>query len=498
MIEIQEAKCRLPSFREKMAKAYDFALDHIGIDNQSFSIWHDYVNFLKESEAHGSYAENQKITATRKVYQKGVQNPMEKIEILWKEYWDYEQSINPIIAEKMTRDREKEYMNARRFAKEYEVMCRGLNRNAPATPPSNVPEDQRQVQIWRKYIMWERSNPLKLPEDQPDFIKRVVFAYEQCLLCLGHYPDIWFEYASYLESEAKKLGEKGDVSKKYQEDAAAVYERATTTLLKENILLHFAYADFEESRNKKDKVLMIYNKILEAQSIDPTLVYIQYMRYSRRSEGIKPARNVFKRAREDTRIKHQAYTAAALMEYFCQKDKAVACKIFELGLKKFPASLEFILSYIDFLKNLNEENNTRVLFERVLTTNSLEPEDTLEVWSKFLEFEANIGDLASIHKVELRRSNTVKISGQNRTQTSLLIDRYKFMDLYPSPPEELKAIGYLVKPCGGSVMGTAAGRPEQEHLYSLVKEKAPCKPDVTQMIPFKAMPSNRMREYPFS
>jgi hypothetical protein len=36
-------------------------------------------------EAVGSYAENQRITAVRKVYQRGVVNPMINIEVFWKE-----------------------------------------------------------------------------------------------------------------------------------------------------------------------------------------------------------------------------------------------------------------------------------------------------------------------------------------------------------------------------------------------------------------------------
>ncbi len=50
-----------------MAQAYDFAIDKIGLDIMSFNIWNDYVTFLKSVEAVGSYAENQKITAIRKV-----------------------------------------------------------------------------------------------------------------------------------------------------------------------------------------------------------------------------------------------------------------------------------------------------------------------------------------------------------------------------------------------------------------------------------------------
>jgi len=37
----------------------------------------------------------------------------------------------------------------------------------------------------------------------------VMFAYEQCLLCLGHHPDVWIEAAAYVEQASKLLSEKG-------------------------------------------------------------------------------------------------------------------------------------------------------------------------------------------------------------------------------------------------------------------------------------------------
>ena len=43
------------------------------------------------------------------------------------------------------------------------------------------------------------------------------------------------------------------------------------------------------------------------------------MKFARRAEGIKAARAVFKVAREDARISHHIYVAAALMEYFTSK-----------------------------------------------------------------------------------------------------------------------------------------------------------------------------------
>ena len=177
-------------FREKMAQAYDFALEKIGMDIHSYSIWNDYVNFLKSVDAIGSYAENQKISAIRKVYQRGIVNPMLNIEQFWKDYMIFEQNINSILAEKMSRERSRDYMNARRVSKELEVQIRGINRNLPNIPPTGTAEEFRQVELWRKYIAWEKSNPL-CSDDMTLVVKRSLFAYEQCLLCLGHHPDIW-------------------------------------------------------------------------------------------------------------------------------------------------------------------------------------------------------------------------------------------------------------------------------------------------------------------
>lgn len=66
-----------------------------------------------------------------------------------------------------------------------------------------------------------------------------------------------------------------------------------------------------------------------------------------------------------------------------------------------------------------------------------------EIWARFLAFESNIGDLASILKVEKRRFTAFKEEYEGK-ETALLVDRYKFMDLYPCSASELKALGYKV------------------------------------------------------
>ena len=70
---------------------------------------------------------------------------MMNIEACWKEYSSFEQSINPMIAEKLTQERSRDYMNARRVAKEYEAVTRGLIKSNASVPPSGSQDENKQV-----------------------------------------------------------------------------------------------------------------------------------------------------------------------------------------------------------------------------------------------------------------------------------------------------------------------------------------------------------------
>lgn len=79
---------------------------------------------------------------------------MVQIEQIWKDYMLFEQNINPIIAEKMAMERSRDYMNARRVSKEFELATRGINRNAPSIPPTGHPEEIKQVSAKSKVKFW--------------------------------------------------------------------------------------------------------------------------------------------------------------------------------------------------------------------------------------------------------------------------------------------------------------------------------------------------------
>ena len=57
-----------------------------------------------------------------------------------------------------------------------------------------------------------------------------------------------------------------------------------------------------------------------------------------------------------------------------------------------------------------DDNNTRVLFERVLSAETLPAEDAKKIWTQFMEFEATVGDLSSIKKVEKRVLASMTVS----------------------------------------------------------------------------------------
>jgi cleavage stimulation factor subunit 3 len=258
-----------------------------------------------------------------------------------------------------------------------------------------------------------------------------------------------YEACAYLEQISRIYSERGDahLAKRFLDEAATLYERAIQTYMRSNMLIHFAYADFEEQRLNVDKARAIYNRLLdvnEANLKDATLAFIQAMRFERRTDGIKSARIIFKRAREDPRTSHQIYVAAALMEYYCTKDNNIAFNIFNLGLKKYGQNVDYILAYIDYMTHLNEDHNARVLFERVVSPdNSIAKQSQPAIWHEFLKFESQVGDLLSIKKVEKRRlalySDLHELEGR---ETLLLVDRYKFLGLLPCSTDELKLLGY--------------------------------------------------------
>ena len=77
----------------------------------------------------------------------------------------------------MIDDRSREFMMVRKIAKEFENVTRYLDRNSPCFPPQGTPDEIKQKSYWKKYIEWEKSNPLKT-EDTGVLTKRGLISFK--------------------------------------------------------------------------------------------------------------------------------------------------------------------------------------------------------------------------------------------------------------------------------------------------------------------------------
>ncbi|KAJ3154878.1 mRNA 3'-end-processing protein rna14 [Geranomyces michiganensis] len=248
-----------------------------------------------------------------------------------------------------------------------------------------------------------------------------------------------------------------------------------------------------------------------------SLVWIVYMRAARRTQGVMAARLIFTRARKSEKCTYHLWVAAALMEYFCNKDAGVAGRVFENGLKTFnpaedPQAPALILLYLDFLINLNDDNNTRALFERALA--GLPTDRARPIWTKLLSYETEYGDLANVLKAEKRRAEAYPGDSSNAlVALSQLTERWAFLDINQIGELELglsaqyglekKVPGAVAAPPPPMTARAAASHQSRadddrssnrkyQSLESVHPERYP-RPDMTKWVPYQpeALPATR-------
>nr|XP_010327460.1 cleavage stimulation factor subunit 77 isoform X2 [Solanum lycopersicum] len=463
--------------QEETRKAFDFMLNYVGADIASGPVWMEYIAFLRSLPAPTAQEESQRMTSVRKIYQRAIVTPTHHVEQLWRDYENFENSISRALVwyclqpkkstKRKRRKRKKnwkldleyletendfsicfldnlegenpemfqakglvseyqpKYNSARAVYRERKKYTDEIDWNMLAIPPSGSSKEEMQWMAWKKLLAFEKANPQRI--DSASANKRIVFTYEQCLMFLYHYPDIWYEYATW---HAKA----GSV-----DSAIKVFQRALKAL-PDSEMLRYAYAELEESRGAIQAAKKVYESLFGDGSNASALSHIQFIRFLRRSEGVEAARKYFVDARKSPNCTYHVYVAYAMMAFCLDKDAKMAHNVFEAGLKRFMHEPGYILEYADFLYRLNDDRNIRALFERALS--SLPPEESVEVWKKFTQFEQTYGDLASMLKVEQRRKEALSRTGDDgasELESSLhdVVSRYSFMDLWPCSSNDL-------------------------------------------------------------
>jgi cleavage stimulation factor subunit 3 len=209
--------------RRTISSAYDLALQYVGMDKDSGNIWTDYVEFIRSGPGTiggAGWQDQQKMDLLRKAYQKAICVPTQAVNTLWKEYDQFEMGLNKLTGRKFLQEHSPSYMTARSSYTELQNITRDLVRTSlPRLPP--VPgydgdvEFAQQIDIWKRWIAWEKEDPLVLKEDDPTLFKtRVVYVYKQALMALRFIPEIWFEAAEFcflndMENDGNELLRQG-------------------------------------------------------------------------------------------------------------------------------------------------------------------------------------------------------------------------------------------------------------------------------------------------
>ncbi|KAK0673654.1 putative mRNA 3'-end-processing protein rna-14 [Cercophora samala] len=271
--------------RQVVYQAYDFALNNIGLDKDSGKIWADYIQFLKSGPGTlgGSQWEDlKKMDQIRSAYQKAICVPIANVNNLWKEYDQFEMSLNKPNGRKNLAERSPSYMTAKSAYIALENTTRGLQRTTlPILPPAagfdGYQEYMEQVEIWKRWIAWEKSDPLYLKEDEklPGlYQKRILYVYQQALMALRFWPEMWLDAAEWcfenniIDDKTKASESKSDVSTGLEFLIRGIEANP------ESVLLALRYGDYIESTyqtedNDKAKIALgqavraPYNKVLD-------------------------------------------------------------------------------------------------------------------------------------------------------------------------------------------------------------------------------------------
>ncbi|KAI3893352.1 hypothetical protein MKW92_012288 [Papaver armeniacum] len=356
--------------QEETKKAFEFMLNYLGSDIASGL---EKFTFLKSLPATDPHEESQRTASIRKVYQKAITTPTHHVEQLWKDYENFENSVSRALAKGQVSEYQPKYNSAKAVYRERKKLVDDIDWNMLAVPPTGSDKEEQQCMAWKRFLAFEKRNPQRIDSEASN--SRIILSYEQCLMYLYYYPDVWYDYATWHADNGS------------MDLAVKVYQKALK-VLPDSELLKYAYAELEESRGEIQPAKKIYESLLGDGVNASALAHIQFIRFLRRTEGIEAARKYFVDARSYPNCTYHVFVAYAVMAFCQDKDPKLAHNVFEAGMKRFMHEPEYILEYADFLCRLNDDTNVRALFERAL--NSLPPEKSVEVWKRYTQFEQNI------------------------------------------------------------------------------------------------------------
>lgn len=194
-------------------------------------------------------------------------------------------------------------MTARGAYTELLNLTRGLKRTAtPVLPPAlgfgGDTEYMQQLEIWKKWIQWEKDDPLVLKDDDPaEYKKRIFYVYKQATMVLRFWPDVWYEASEWcfnngMDSEGNDMLNNG---------MAANPESCLLALKKADRIESSLTggSGHDQIKRRGDAVKEPYNKVLDAlyELVDKTK--------GQQDLAVARINDAFAQQQEQEQIKHE-------------------------------------------------------------------------------------------------------------------------------------------------------------------------------------------------
>ena len=274
--------------RNIIYQAYDVAMQHVGLDKDSGKLWQDYIQFIKSGPGiigGSNWQDQQKMDSLRKVYQRAICIPTQSTNLLWKEYDGFEMGLNKITVRtpenvicyfaninfkgrKFLQDQSPAYMSARSSYTELQNITRNLHRSTlPVLPPAlgfeGDVEYMEQLDIWNRWIQWEKDDPLVLKQDDvAAYRARIIFVYKHALMAMRFWPELWcdasdFCFSNEMETEGNDFLNQGIEAN--PESCLLAFKRA------DRLELSTANEEGDEGVIRRGKIVREpYDKVLNA------------------------------------------------------------------------------------------------------------------------------------------------------------------------------------------------------------------------------------------
>jgi len=277
------------SARKTYESAYEMAIDNVGYSVESGILWKEYLGFLNE-QSDATMDPAKKRESIRKAYQRALTVPNEALDELWRGYDQFERmhGAQDMSVKEALPEIEKKYMSAKALYRERKLKMEHIAFDRLAVPYSRSRLEFDQLQMWNRWLRYERTNPDNLSPDA--FKSAMQLAYEQCLCCMRFHPEVWISLAKFKVAGVAGSGSSRQRGGEGVSEARKVLIEAIETL--PNVaLLRVAYSEIEEHYGSVDNARKILDSAFEA--LPCGLLFAVRQRFIRRREGLLVARQCF-------------------------------------------------------------------------------------------------------------------------------------------------------------------------------------------------------------